>query len=573
MARLTTFVLALAMLAAAGCTGDVTCSQPRDCPVTQRCASGTCADTAASQSALGEACKNDGECAAGLTCSLTTQGYPGGFCTASCSATAPCGSTGTCTAIGSAQICAPSCTTDSACRQGYSCCATLNDACVPAAACPPPQCMRPVVASALQPPGTVQSLGTSVPVGTQLTFTVPPNTGSVTIVQQAEIATLTVVFKNSVIDNSAVPLTITKPDGGIAYDDNADAGSPSPTGAEDQSGHYSFFAGGTPSTAAFTIPNTSASLAEGVPAGDWKFVVNDYAYECARGAGCNDGGTATNTYDVTILTRPLPAAQTGTMGVDFYIVADTTLPGGVLPFNAANAPNDPSVQRMMQTFSGIYADAGITTSINFRDTTAAEKARFGTNISVDATGPCSELSQMFTISGQHPGNTMNLFLVQSLRSAATQGGSVVGVDGTIPGPSSLNGTISSGAVVVAADLFGGTCGATPNVGTCGADKVAFIAAHETGHFLGLVHPTEQEGSDFDPLNDTPKCPCIPCSSAPGSCTGANPSLVTADRCADPPTGSCRGGSNLMFWQLFGGVSQGLITPEQGQVMRLNPLIH
>src|SRR2546421_7065920 len=53
-----------------------------------------------------------------------------------------------------------------------------------------------------------------------------------------------------------------------------------------------FYGGGTPNTGAFTIPNTAASLDAGVPAGNWKFVVNDYAYECAAVvSGCNDGGS------------------------------------------------------------------------------------------------------------------------------------------------------------------------------------------------------------------------------------------------------------------------------------------
>jgi hypothetical protein len=576
VARLTTYVLAFAL--AAGCSGDIPCSVPRDCPVTQRCVNRICADTAGtSNGALGEACKSDSECSTGLTCSLASQGYPGGFCTTSCSATAPCASGAACTAIGTIQICAPSCTVDAQCRQGYACCATLNDACVPLAACPPAQCTRPVVASAL-PPAQVQSFGTKT-VGDQVQFTVPPNTGSVTIVQQAQIATLSIVFQNTVVDNSAVPLRITKPDGGLAYDDTADAGSPSPDGGEDPSGNYSFYGGGTPSTVAFTIPNTSASLTEGVPAGTWKFVVNDYANECTFLSGCNDGGTNTNTYDVQVLTQPLPAAQTGTMDVIFYIVADMTTLSGA-PFTAANAVTDPSVQRMVQSFKNLIGGAGITANVSFRDTTVADRARFGTNVSAQSTGPCSELCQMFTISGRDPGTTMNLFLVQSLRSASTgSGGTIVGIDGTIPGPSSLNGTVHSGAVVSAADIFDSQiqgCGGSLNVGTCGPDRVGYIAAHETGHFLGLFHTTEDDGAEFDPLTDTPKCPCTACATLTdrpncGS-TSVNSPTITSDRCV--AGGACGGGDNLMFWFLQSlPVPQGVLTQQQGKVMRLNALVH
>src|SRR5437764_5177126 len=329
-----------------------------------------------------------------------------------------------------------------ACSSSPNCetCASLGNACVPPGACTPSSCERSIVTSAL-PAAQVQSLGVHK-VGTELTFAVPSGAGSVTIVQQAKIAGLTVVYKNQVIDNSAVPLTVTFPDGRIAYDDNVDAGNPSPDGGEDSSGSYAHYGGVTPNTAAFTIPNTAASLDGGVPAGTWKFVVNDYAYECTLVSGC--------------------------------------------------------------------------------------------------------------------------------------GGMVVGVGGTIPGPASFNGTVQSGAVVSIADLFSGLASCPTgayDIGACGPDEVAFISAHETGHFLGLFHTTEREGADFDPLTDTPKCPCTSCA-APGSrcgTYGTNAPTLLADRCASAPT--CGGGDNLMFWFLEPGVSAGTLTSQQSQVMRLNPLMH
>src|SRR5205085_751804 len=165
------------------------------------------------------------------------------------------------------------------------------------------------------------------------------------------------------------------------------------------------------------------------------------------------------------------------------------------------------------------------------------------------------------------GNLMNLFLVQGLRATNSSGtGMVVGVDGTIPGPSSFNGTVNSGAVVSIADLFSSLAGC-PNgaydVGACGPDEVAFIAAHETGHFLGLFHTTEQEGADFDPLTDTPKCPCTSCASTSqrsrcGTYDANSPTLL-ANQCVSAPT--CGAGDNLMFWILQPGVSAGTITTQ------------
>jgi hypothetical protein len=112
-----------------------------------------------------------------------------------------------------------------------------------------------------------------------------------------------------------------------------------------------------------------------------------------------------------------------------------------------------------------------------------------------------------------------------------------------------------------------------NIGGCGPDEVAFIGAHETGHFLGLFHTTEQEGADFDPLTDTPKCPCLNCASAIDlpKCTSSSPPLVTAGRCN--VSSSCGGGDNLMFWLLSPGVSRGTLSAQQIQVMRLNAAVH
>ena len=461
-----------------------------------------------------------------------------------------------------------------ACSNGPNCevCPALGNTCVPPGACTPASCQRPIVSSAL-PSNQVQYLGTHK-VGTELPFTVPPDAGSVTIVQQAKIASLTIVYKNQALDNSAVPLTITFPDGGVAYDDNNPAvaaivNNGSPDGGADLSGFYAAYGGDTPNTAAFTFPNTTTSLAAGVPEGAWKFVVNDYANECTFISGCSDGGSADSVYDVSVVTRTQP--QGSTLDVAFYIVADMTTPSGA-PLRAANATTDQSVQRMVQSFKGILAQAGITANVTFYDVAASDRTRFGTNLSVTLTGPCEEMNQMLTLSGAHSANSMNLFLVQGLQSSDSTGTLyVVGIDGTIPGPSSFNGTVQSGAVVSIADLFSGMaqCAGGLNVSSCGADAAAYIAAHEAGHFLGLFHTTEQAGADFDPLADTDKCPCLTCSSTRDrpNCGTSTPRLF-ANYCLSPP--SCGGGDNLMFWLLAPGAK---LSPQQAQVMRLNPLVH
>ncbi|HEX9578959.1 MAG TPA: hypothetical protein VF993_14495, partial [Myxococcales bacterium] len=152
---------------------------------------------------------------------------------------------------------------------------------------------------------------------------------------------------------------------------------------------------------------------------------------------------------------------------------------------------------------------------------------------------------------------------------------------------SFTGTVHSGAAVSLADLFsiqsGGSCTGAIDL-RCGADVTAYIAAHETGHFLGLFHTTESTGNYFDPISDTPKCACMTCATSTDLSKCAKPDTtgptLQADRCCfgsssaacQAPSSTCLGGDNLMFWQLYGGLSKGTLSAQQGSVMRLNPLL-
>jgi hypothetical protein len=378
-----------------------------------------------------------------------------------------------------------------------------------------------------------------------------------------------VVFQGHVIENSAIPLNVTVPDGTKIYDDNtccdADGGDPSAQ-------YPVYFGGGGSSTLALTIPNATTLLSAeyrdgGLPAGTWKMTVNDYAKECASDPSCTDGGSTAGTYDVTVLTKP-GQPTSGALDIGLYLVA--TSPG----FNNTTAPASPAVQRLVSTLSSIYAQVGICVrTVTVYDVPTWAEDQYGSNVDADKTGPCSALDQMFTLS--QGGNALDLFLVQSITASSLGAGqTVVGVDGTIPGPATIGGTIHSGAAVSLADLGSAGCSGPVDVGRCGPDLVAYIAAHEGGHYMGLFHTSESSGEFFDPLTDTPTCRCETCASpskVSGCSRDASGTQVLPQDCRRRD-GSCGGGDDLMFWLFDPSNAPGRLSPQQGQVMRLNPVV-
>lgn len=167
---------------------------------------------------------------------------------------------------------------------------------------------------------------------------------------------------------------------------------------------------------------------------------------------------------------------------------------------------------------------------------------------------------------------------------------MVGIDGTIAGPSSVGGTVHSGAVVNFSDYAqerkAGDCSGTPNFRDCGADVVAYITAHEGGHWMGLYHTTEAIGGMYDPLSDTARCECsTACGISPsaqaccydpatggfaGTCSAGEPTLVTGATCS-ARTSTCGGADYLMFW-LIHETSSGTFSPQQSAVVRANPVV-
>ncbi|MCC6624063.1 MAG: hypothetical protein IT385_22600 [Deltaproteobacteria bacterium] len=165
---------------------------------------------------------------------------------------------------------------------------------------------------------------------------------------------------------------------------------------------------------------------------------------------------------------------------------------GAQGLTAASAPTDATFQANLESMRTIYRQVGIELGdITYRDV----DTRFQVIESMD--GPESDLQELFRQSDGNR-NALNLYFVDELSAGALGGlGVILGVSGGIPGPTLLQGTHRSGVAIAIKPVQGLPAG------------VDTTMAHETGHFLGLFHTSEQDFGGFgpqihDPLPDTPQ---------------------------------------------------------------------
>jgi len=151
-------------------------------------------------------------------------------------------------------------------------------------------------------------------------------------------------------------------------------------------------------------------------------------------------------------------------------------------------------------------------------------------------GSLPEMPELLRLSAGAGRSSVSLFLVREVSLA-------LGVAGGIPGPESIHGTGSSG-ILIAVDLHDPT-----------AADLGYTMAHEIGHFLGLWHTTEYDGSIYEPLPDTLRCP--------RSLDADGDGYVMPEECA------ANDGYNLMFWA---GVGETL-SPQQSDVLAHAPLLY
>ncbi|MAC28126.1 MAG: hypothetical protein CMH59_16855, partial [Myxococcales bacterium] len=210
------------------------------------------------------------------------------------------------------------------------------------------------------------------------------------------------------------------------------------------------------------------------------------------------------------------------LDVDVFYVGG----GRLRPAGEAGPP------RLASALRGAMARLGLRLGrVHQHEVVGALRGRYGILEAVGERMP--ELGDLFALSAGAPESSVALFVVRDMELA-------LGISGGIPGPWTAPGTRASG-VAVAFDLL---------------DMPGFplplerVLAHEFGHYLGLFHTTEADGTRIEPLGDTPACPVENDADGDG--------FLLPEECVGA------GGDNLMFWAAGG---DGLSAEQRGLVRR------
>ena len=486
------------------CQSDEDCGDGRHCDA----ASGDCADGAGDPNPLGAFCAGDGDCQSGVC--LRGGGWANGYCTeSSCAGDGDCGG-GVCRSTTAGDRCLAPCGEDLDCRPGYLCdeggcqayCQSDAD-CAGGRVCSSStgRCVVPSTGG-----GRVESVRVSDGIrvdgslSEELSLDVP-----------ADAVGFSILASGSGEDAMIIG-EMHDPTGRQVYDFQDPFGSA-----------VRFFPDADQITQ--LVPSSPRTA---VKAGRYTFRL------------IKDGGAATITVDALIkIVTGEP--QEGTLDLNFFFA---NVPG----LSAESAPGDSDFQVAIAEMRGLYAGRGVQIGdISYCNLSSADRDRFSVIDSVD--GPGSELSRMFATSvsaadlGCNGGPAMNFFFVQEIVGGQA-GYIILGIAGGIPGPGTVHGTSHSGVAVTTVDFR-----ADPR-------ELGQVMAHEGGHYLGLFHTTEAEGTAFDPLPDTPEC---------GNELDANADgLVDVEECLG------HGTANLMFWAA-GGADKAVST-DQGFILLRNPAL-
>lgn len=159
--------------------------------------------------------------------------------------------------------------------------------------------------------------------------------------------------------------------------------------------------------------------------------------------------------------------------------------------SADSAAENSRIIQMLEDLSTIYETTGLTIGeVRYFDTPDGTPLSIETNLGAE-----SDLSQLFAVSADAPPG-INVFMVSTIVKTEVEDestGIVLGIAGGIPGPPFLaHGSPHSGVALSWDDTGGGESD----------ELLGLTLAHELGHYLGLYHTVEQDGTTFDPIEDT-----------------------------------------------------------------------
>ena len=215
----------------------------------------------------------------------------------------------------------------------------------------------------------------------------------------------------------------------------------------------------------------------------------------------------------------------------------------VQPYITGTTWSANDIASALSVMSNIYNTNGITLSL--KDTITISESQYAT-VSDNFTD-----STTSALVSQGSKDTVNLFFVEDQPSSETAlYGVSAGLPGTMGIASSWNGVINY--------LSAHATGSTLN-----SQLLGETAAHEMGHWLGLFHTTEANGTSFDPLSDTAQCAI--------SRDNDNDAKVYPEECVG------YGADNLMFWTAWSTSSQAAgkkqenLSSEQQYILKYSPI--
>ena len=228
------------------------------------------------------------------------------------------------------------------------------------------------------------------------------------------------------------------------------------------------------------------------------------------------------------------ALRTGT------VPSDTTFT--VQPFITGTIWKAADISEALNVMSEIYLKNGVNLIIN--STIIITEAEYSAVSKYFTNSTTSALVKQGSL------DALNIFFIEDY-SVYNIYGNAAGMPGSMGDLNSWNGVLASLTAHATGTLLD-------------AQLLGETAAHEMGHQLGLFHTTEEGGTSFDILSDTPECPS---STQDNDSNGA----VTAEECDG------FGGDNLMFWTPWSSVSrsagkkQEILSSYQQHVLKYSPM--